>query len=189
MGEVREENERLKLYLERIMRDYKALQMQFLDIVNKQDDRKQQPENSPGRAGAQELEESSLISLSLGWDSGPSSLGKDGKAKLSSAPKNNDQKIDEDHQEGLALSLDCKFEAARKSGMSIESNNLPNNTSPENSSEDRKEEAGEVWPPSKVLKTLRSGDDEVSQQNPAKKARVCVRARCDTPTVGIASIS
>ncbi|OWM80576.1 hypothetical protein CDL15_Pgr006606 [Punica granatum] len=46
MGKVREENERLMMHLERIMRDYKALQMQFFDIV-KQDNRKQQPRFIP----------------------------------------------------------------------------------------------------------------------------------------------
>lgn len=180
MGEMKEENERLKKFLERIMRDYKTLQKQFLDIV-KQDDQKQQSANIPS-AGAQELEESSLVSLSLGLDSGSSSSGKCEKSKLLSASRNDDQKLDEDHQEGLALSLDCKFEAAIKSGTS--GSNLPNNTSPKDSSENQKEEAGEIWPPSKALKTMRSGDDEVSQQNPPKKTRVCVRARCDTPTVG-----
>ncbi|OWM65323.1 hypothetical protein CDL15_Pgr008913 [Punica granatum] len=174
MGEVREENERLKLYLERIMKEYKALQIQFFDIA-KQEDQKQQATEDTDTASAQELEESDLVSLSLGRVSG-SSVGKDEKRKSLSGLENKDQKINED-REGLALSLDCKFGAA-KSGMT---ESLPNNTSPENSLEDPKEDAGE--PPSKVLKTMRSGDDEVSQQHLAKKARVCVRASCDTMTM------
>lgn len=173
---MREENERLKMHLERVRRDYETLRMQFLDIV-KQGDGKQQLADDPGASCAREPKESDLVSLSLGWVSGSSSR-QDEKNKLK------DHKIaDEDcHQEGLALSLDCKFEPA-KSGTT--SSNLLSNTSPENSFEDHKEEAGEIWPPSKALKTTRSGDDEASQPNPAKKARVCVRARCDTPTVSI----
>ncbi|KAK4781686.1 hypothetical protein SAY86_015788 [Trapa natans] len=189
MGEVREENQRLKMLLERIMRDYKTLQMQFLDMV-KQDHQKQQPaaaaNYSPtsAPAGAQEPEESSLVSLSLGLDSGSSSSGKYEKGKLLSAPGNDNKKTDEEHRrEGLALSLDCNFDVANKSGISGVSK-LPNSSSPGHSSENQEEEeAGEIWPPSKAPKTTRNGDDQVSQQNPPKKARVCVRARCDTPTM------
>lgn len=85
---------------------------------------------------------------------------------------------DEQAKESLSLGSLCTFEAS-KSGTN---ETLPN-PSPENSFGEPKEEAGETWPPSKVLKTVRGGDDEVPQQNPAKKARVSVRARCDTPTM------
>ncbi|KAK4767903.1 hypothetical protein SAY87_003044 [Trapa incisa] len=184
MGEVREENERLKMLLERIMTDYKTLQMQFLHMV-KQDHQKQQPAaaaNSPAIAAtsAQGPEESSLVSLSLGLDSGSSSSGKYEKEKENHlpAPRNEDYP-----HERLALSLDCKFDAANMSGISGVSN-LPSSTSPELSSENHKgEESGEIWPPSKAHKTSRSGDDQVSQRNPPKKTRVCVRARCDAPTM------
>ncbi|PKI78194.1 hypothetical protein CRG98_001365 [Punica granatum] len=178
MGEMREENERLKMYLERIMRDYKELQMQFFNIVKQEDGRQQQAVN-PGSGAHQELEESDLVSLNLGWVSGSSSVGKDKKRKLS-ALEIKDQKINDD-QQGLALSLDCNFEAAKSGTVESLAKNM--NPEKENSSEDPKEDAGEMWPPSKVLKTMRSGEDEVSQQNPAKKTRVCVRARCNTPTM------
>ncbi|KAK4752914.1 hypothetical protein SAY87_021712 [Trapa incisa] len=162
MGEVKEENERLKMRLERVRRDYDTLQMQFFDIIKQDGDGKQQQQSVNY---AREPEESDqLVSLSLGW-----------KKKDEKISKLDDHRITnkDDQQEDLALSLDCKVGPAKKG-----------NTSRENSSEDHKEEAGEAWPPSQVLKTTtRSGDDEASQLNPTKKARVCVRARCDTPTM------
>ncbi|XP_043724307.1 WRKY transcription factor 72A-like [Telopea speciosissima] len=59
-------------------------------------------------------------------------------------------------------------------------------TRPETSFEEqKKEEAGETWSPNKILNIMRSedDDDEVSIQTQMKKVRVCVRARCDTPTM------
>ncbi|XP_021286059.1 probable WRKY transcription factor 61 [Herrania umbratica] len=163
MGEVREENQRLKMYLNRIMKDYESLQMQFYDIV-RQDAKKSTATTNNDH---QEDEEPELVSLTLGRFSSDSK--KDDKNKTSSQGKE-----DERGKQGLSLGLDYKFEASK-------SDVDEPNPSPTNSSQEPKEE--ETWPPSKVLKTMRSGDDEILQQNPVKKARVCVRARCDTPTM------
>ncbi|KAK6276270.1 hypothetical protein POUND7_005979 [Theobroma cacao] len=163
MGEVREENQRLKMYLNRIMKDYQSLQMQFYDIVRQDAKRSTATTNNDH----QEVEEPELVSLTLGRFSSDSKT--DDKNKTSSQGKE-----DERGKQGLSLGLDYKFEASK-------SDVDEPNPSPTNSSQEPKEE--ETWPPSKVLKTMRSGDDEILQQNPVKKARVCVRARCDTPTM------
>nr|DAD31180.1 TPA_asm: hypothetical protein HUJ06_010031 [Nelumbo nucifera] len=166
MGEVREENERLKMVLARIVKDYQSLQTKFFGIAQ-QEAATQFADTAPKD---QEIEEPELVSLSLG--------------RISTEPKkeeknSNSSKCKEDDHEGLSLGLDCKFEVSNPG-----STERASNPSPENSLEEPKEEeAGETWPPSKFLKTMRSGDDEVSQQTQVKKARVSVRARCDTPTM------
>ncbi|XWS51095.1 hypothetical protein CRYUN_Cryun12cG0147000 [Craigia yunnanensis] len=166
MEEVREENQRLKMYLNRIMKDYQNLQMQFYDIV-RQDAKKSAATTNNDH---QEVEEPELVSLTLGRFSSDSR--KDDKNKTSGQGKE-----EEKGKEGLSLGLDYRFEASKSDG---DHEPLPK-PSPGNSSQEPKEE--ETWPPNKVLKTMRSGDDEVLQQNPVKKARVSVRARCDTPTM------
>ncbi|XVF54273.1 hypothetical protein PTKIN_Ptkin05aG0167500 [Pterospermum kingtungense] len=156
------------MHLNRIMKDYEKLQMKFYDIVG-QDAKKSTAKTNNDHQEAVE-QESELVSLTLGRFSSDSR--KDDKNKTSGQVKE-----EERGKEALSLGLDYKFEA---SNSDLDDEPLPN-PSLANSSEEPKEE--ETWPPSKVLKTTRSGDDEVSQQNPVKKARVCVRARCDTPTV------
>ncbi|XVE54835.1 hypothetical protein DITRI_Ditri03aG0114200 [Diplodiscus trichospermus] len=171
MGEVREENQRLKMHLNRIMKDYHNLQMQFYDIV-RQDAKKSAATTNIYEH--KEVEEPELVSLTLGRFSSDSR--KDDKNKASGSGKEEERSL----KEGLSLGLDFKLEAAASKSDGDDDEPLPN-LSPANSCQEAKEE--ETWPPSKVLKTMRSGDDEVLQQNPAKKARVCVRARCDTPTM------
>ncbi|KAF5203880.1 Wrky dna-binding protein [Thalictrum thalictroides] len=169
MGEVRQENERLKTILSRIVKDYQSLQMHFFDIVQHEQAKKTTEDPTP----MHEDEEHELISLSLGRNS--SERKKDEKTISHSSKSKPDE-------EGLALGLDCKFEGPNQ-GLPIEP---ATNLSPEDSlGETKEEEAGEQWPPSKILKTMRSADDDVLQQPPVKKARVSVRARCDTPTVSI----
>ncbi|GMJ05740.1 hypothetical protein HRI_004243200 [Hibiscus trionum] len=177
MGEVREENQRLKMYLNRIMKDYQELQMQFYDIVG-QDSKKSRaaPNNEHQQQVEQEeKEEPELVSLTLGRFLTESKRDDKGKASGSSTHGKEEEIRG---NEGLSLALDYKFEASKSE---VDDEPLPN-PSPVNSSQEPKEE--ETWPLSKVVKTTKSGgDDEVLQQNPAKKARVCVRTRCDTPTM------
>lgn len=161
------------MHLNQIMKDYQTLQMQFDNIL------KQEAKESANRAARTDLldhqatDEPELVSLSLG-------------RSTSSEPRKdqNPKRLKDDQQEneGLALRLDSSSFEMPKTGRPSTENSLK--SSPENSLEANKE-AGESWPPQKVLKTTRSEDDEVLEQNPAKKARVSVRVRCDTPTVSV----
>lgn len=195
MGEVREENVRLKTDLGRIMKEYQTLQMQFNNIVQQEASKKSIMMNPTTTT----REETELISLTLGNFSGlpKSNFHKDDKYTHRVAPASKNGKetmaIDDDGREGLSLGLDCKYasEPSNKSGATDQGGPSGSNPSTESSFEERKEEAGETWPPSKALKPAKRATPEqeevLESQNPAKKARVCVRARCDTPTVISAS--
>ncbi|KAI6675690.1 hypothetical protein NL676_003596 [Syzygium grande] len=179
MSQVREENLKLKMYLNQITREYRTLQMKFFDAVKQDDDNKKSAE-AAAKGSCREINQESdeFVSLSLGRTTSDSKkLSLEDKSKSLNQVKENTN--DHKFEEGLGLGLDYKFEVS-KSGTT---ESLPN-PSPDTSIEEAKEEAGETWPPSKVLKTMRAGgDDDVSEQNPVKKARVSVRARCDTPTM------
>lgn len=167
MDEVMEENQRLKMYLDRILKDYRTLQMQYRDVMQ------QEPTKSPKNYhDLTEAADHELIDLSLAMSS---------IDKKSKTPKLNDVQI---HKQGLSLGLDCKFDLPEKSPVKPSPN-----LSSENSVEEVKEEAGETWAP-KGVKNARDGggEDEISQQNPTKRARVSVRVRCDTPTVSLINI-
>ncbi|PWA39515.1 WRKY DNA-binding protein 72 [Artemisia annua] len=173
MGEVKEENQRLRVHLDQIMKDYQTLQKKFQDIIHHQ--QQETPTTINANAIKQNEEpqindESELVSLSLGRTSSMDIVKKD---KRSTTPPTKSA-------EGLDLGLECgKFEIS--STTQAESSI---NLSPDNSLEEAKDEAGETWTPQKPPTPKRSGDDqEVSQQNPVKKTRVSVRVRCDTPTM------
>ncbi|KAF5734709.1 WRKY transcription factor 61 isoform X3 [Tripterygium wilfordii] len=178
MGEVREENQRLKMRLDRIMKDYQTLQMQFHDIVQ-HDHQPKKLTTNPNNPHLEIEEPDQLVSPSLRRFS--CDVRKDDEKKKSSSIEKN--AIREDHHEqidyrdGLNLGLGCKFEASKSDASD------PPNSSFE---EQQKDDAADTnWIPNKVLKTSKSvgGDDEVLQQNPVKKTRVSVRARCDASTM------
>ncbi|KAL2492912.1 putative WRKY transcription factor 72 [Abeliophyllum distichum] len=102
MGEVIEENQRLRMRLDRILKDYRNLQMQYQDVVQQEAAKKP---TSP----VQDTEEESaeLISLSLGMSSSDPFIKKDGSCKISRKEKL-DEKLEK--QGSLDLGLDCKFE-------------------------------------------------------------------------------
>ncbi|KAJ8560526.1 hypothetical protein K7X08_022386 [Anisodus acutangulus] len=171
MREVMEENQRLRMHLDRIMKDYRNLQNQFHDIVQREAEQK-----SSSTVNTTQHESDQLVSLSLGRTT--SDMKKDELSKMFKKYKAHDE---EEVNKSLALGLDCKFETTPTECS-------PVNVSPENSLEEaNKEENGETstWQPNKILKTMRNnGDgDDVSQQNPTKRARVSVRVRCDAPTM------
>lgn len=165
MIEAREENERLTKYFDRIMKDYHNLQMKFFDIV-KNDGRK----TTDNTNGHHQIEETGTF-LSLHLGSVPPRETNDQKKRIVVSSQ---LKEDNQAKEVLSLGLDCRSFELFKSKVVV------------SRLEELKEEARETsWLPSKVLKTMRSGDDEFQRQNYVKKARVSVRARCDTPTVCI----
>lgn len=182
MREVMEENQRLRMHLDRITKEYRNLQNQFHDIVQKEADKKSSSTvNTTYHESDQEADQ--LVSLSLGRTT--SDMKKDELSKIVKKDKGHDN--EGGVNKTLDLGLDCKFKT-------IPTECSPVNLSPENSLEDQanKDENGETsttWPPNKNLKTMRNngdgdGDgDDVSQQNPTKRARVSVRVRCDATTV------
>ncbi|KAK7411467.1 hypothetical protein VNO78_02900 [Psophocarpus tetragonolobus] len=179
MGKVMEENQRLKGCLNRILNDYRTLQMQLHNVVEHPQDIKDSSEKVSSDDHQETVNESDLVFLSLGRL--PRNNEKANKVVSNKALKEEE----EEDKEGLSLGLECKFETS-KSGSTTE--HLQNTQSPTNSVEEvpKEETGGESWPSGKGNKTTRDHttvEDEVSQQNPAKKARVCVRARCDTPTL------
>ncbi|MCD9638298.1 WRKY transcription factor 72B [Datura stramonium] len=176
MREVIEENQRLRMQLDRIMKDYGNLQNQFRDIVQREADQKSSSTvNTTQHESDQEADE--LVSLSLGRTK--SDAKKDELSKILIKKDKGRHGEEAQVNKSLALGLDCKFETITPTQCSS-----PVNLSPENSLEEaNKDENGETS--NKIHKTTRnSGDgDEVSQQNPTKRARVSVRVRCDAPTM------
>ncbi|KAK8699797.1 hypothetical protein V6N13_115875 [Hibiscus sabdariffa] len=165
MGEVREENERLKLLLCQIGKDYQSLKTRFLDLLQKEE---------ANRSLTMSAASSHLISLSLG------------RCSSSDPPKKEDKRCSNKEDDGkrnnngLELGLQCKFEL--QGSTEPEKNNNPSTESSLGKPEE--EEPNEVWPPSKILKTMTSGDEEdVSEPMLLKKTRVSVKTRCDTPTM------
>nr|AEO31479.2 WRKY transcription factor 72-3 [Dimocarpus longan] len=185
MGRVREENKRLKMMLERIENDHKALQLRFFDILQHSPPKNGAPKDvkhssSPG-SHDEAVMEPELVSLCLGRTSSPTddSNKKEEKTSINNSCSKSSNEDDDHHGElkaSLSLALDSKFQPSLELVSSMSRGNSLEET--------KEEEGGETWPPSKILKTMKSGgDEEVSQQNHVKRARVSVRARCDAPTM------
>nr|XP_043608067.1 WRKY transcription factor 72A-like [Erigeron canadensis] len=189
MGKVREENQRLKVHLDQIMKEYQALQNKFQDILHQQETTSTTTTaaaiiiNHHNEKPQINNDESELVSLSLGRTSSTELVLKKDKRSTTLSPTKSSS--GDDHQ-GLGLGLECgKFELSSSTKQAETSANpSPDNSLEEDQAKDH--EAGETWTPQKPPTPKRNAaddDQEVLQQNPAKKTRVSVRVRCDTPTM------
>ncbi|KAI4973891.1 hypothetical protein ZWY2020_041672 [Hordeum vulgare] len=179
MGEVRKENERLKTLLSRMVEDHRSLQKQF-DVLHQQGRGKNPAVGSPEHTSP--AEGPGFISLRLGTSAGTS------RQNMGEEIKGNTNNPD---GKGISLGPSSARGAvgARTDGSETKVGPDVVTLSPGGSSEeDATTETTTTSAPSKAAKIPRStggveAEEEVAQQPLAKKARVSVRARCDTPTM------
>jgi hypothetical protein len=181
MGEVREENERLKTLLSRIVSDYQTLQTHFLDVVKVREQAAKakllpaEPAPAPVADDADDL-----VSLSLGTRANGGAGRKKGHERSSSSSGTAD-----DSQLSLGLGFARPSADEDKAGSGASAGPVLNLSSDSSSADqDTAKVSGEAdgCRPGETRKIPSGGvDDEVQQQ--AKKTRVSVRAKCDTPTV------
>ncbi|KAK4272019.1 hypothetical protein QN277_020626 [Acacia crassicarpa] len=156
MGGEREENEeRLK------MKDYQSLQLRFFDILRREAAEKVIADSSNSH---DETEEPELLSLCLGRS--PRDPKKE--TRIGNTAKH---KESEDLEACLTLGLDSNCELS----MEMVSDQSPGET--------KEADIEGTWQSNKSVKAKNGEDHEISEQIPAKKSRVSVRARCDTPTM------
>ncbi|VAH98129.1 unnamed protein product [Triticum turgidum subsp. durum] len=182
MGEVKKENERLKTMLSRMVENHRSLQKQF-DVLHQQGRGKNLVVGSPAHTSlSNDVKEPGFFSLHLG-------------TSASTSRPNMGEKINSgaNYPEGrdmcLELSSGCKaVGVAGQSETKVRRDVLT--LSPGGSSEEQAVETTTTSAAaSKMVKNPRSTgngvemEEEVAQQPLAKKARVSVRAMCDTPTM------
>ncbi|KAI3729140.1 hypothetical protein L6452_17790 [Arctium lappa] len=160
MGQVRQENQKLKHTLTRVLKDYKSLQMHFNDFFQQE-----VPKSSERLDPDQEGDGTELISLRLGTLSSYKPK-RDGPKKVNCFSKS---KEDGDDDQELKLGLGCEFDLTP---TRVGINDL------------KKDETTQIMePPVDSLKTQRIEDNDLLDQIPLKKARVSVKVICDTQTM------
>ncbi|KAH0668835.1 hypothetical protein KY289_023328 [Solanum tuberosum] len=161
--EAKEENERLKRMLSKMVKDYKSLQMHFQGILTQKNSKNNIIATSNNIH--EEKEQVELVSLSLGRSSSTS------RELIKELLYDDKNKSNKKHSkllfDGLELGLDCKF-TQENSFEELKKENI-NNERPI---------LVQNYPPSKMDYC----DEEFLQQIPQKKARVSIRAVCGTTT-------
>ncbi|XP_074578909.1 putative WRKY transcription factor 72 [Curcuma longa] len=179
MGEVKQENEKLKSILAHIVSNYQLLQKNYSNYVE------QGRPKPPAVEGKDEEEEHDLVSLRLGTSSSTPVQKKTEEINNNNDDDDGDAASEKEKETDLTLGLDFKIDSFRQK--------TEPNPSPANSFEETKEEdkpGEEPWTANNNKAALKdspqnnsTGEDEAAQQPQVKKARVSVRARCDTATM------
>ncbi|KAL6520360.1 WRKY transcription factor [Orobanche minor] len=201
---LREENMRLRILLQQIEKDYKALQMQFVDVLHRKPKKNNGSPNvfagenyttacarsrgdGGGGGGGDDDQEQELVSLRLGTNTPTEPKKENIITSVITTPISKTITCEKDDvvELGLGYNSPERLKNTDDGPVSFGRNSGPdhqNNNNNSNSLTGKKEEDDQTSPTSKVLKTQRGGDEEVCQTN-VKRARVCVRAKCDTPTM------
>ncbi|RLN23357.1 putative WRKY transcription factor 72 [Panicum miliaceum] len=187
MGEVREENERLKTMLSRIVSQYQSLHTRFLDVVKVHEQAaKAKLPVAPAPAPAADVDDpDDLVSLSLGTRS--NGARRKGHERSSSSSGTAETTADEGQLSlGLGIARGCGLSADDDKASGASAAPVLNLSSDSSSAGDTAKPAqdADACPPGTARKSPSAGegaDDEVQQQ--AKKARVSVRVKCNTPTM------
>ncbi|XP_022987187.1 probable WRKY transcription factor 72 [Cucurbita maxima] len=160
MREVREENERLKKCLDETMKNYETLKRQLHEMGQTREAKKSTQTTAIAIHNHEVEEMDQMVSLTL---------GRRLFNNISSPTKSDPQNVG--------------FLGVAETNVQTPSTHQ---TQTPTDSEAKEEETTPIWPPGKSMKGLPApptGEDEVSRQNPPKKPRVSVRARCDAPLV------
>jgi hypothetical protein len=175
MLKIRQENEQLKATLGQLINEYKSLEVRYLSIIQQEETNKNL-DASKVNDHQESQKHSKFTSLSMGEDS--SGTKHENNTETFSKSK---EKCTKDHED-LVLRLDCKYNGSNNSeiGENMRNHKL------EDSSEEPKDKEEETWSPNKMPRKSNDedGNDQETPQPTVKRARVSVRARCDTPTVG-----
>lgn len=165
MGQVKEENQKLKHTLSTVLEDYKSLQLHYKDFFQQ----KEVTKSAEKLDHDQEDDGNELISLSLGTLS-RYKYKNDSPKKVDCFRNSKQATDDENDDQDLKLGLGCEFDPTPAKVDFI------------NDKKDEKTQTLEL--PVHGLKTDRStDDDELLDQIPLKKARVSVKVVCDAQTV------
>ncbi|GLJ17779.1 hypothetical protein SUGI_0310400 [Cryptomeria japonica] len=173
MGQMKEENKKLKLALSEIMNNYQNLQVHLLTIMQqeKQKENNPQPEETPKESEKWE-EESEMVALSLGTNFFATKAAKEETLGGESGKEVvHNTKGPQEDLKGFNLSLAFKDEEETRK------ENKGRSVSPTTSQAKSEEEMMRSY---KALKTL----GENSEAAPTiRKARVSVRVRCQAPVM------
>lgn len=147
-------------------KNYRSMQVRFFDILRQEASCRKPTDDS---CSLEDTKESGLVSLCLGMN--PMIVSERDKEK--ETKEHSPKVVVDEEDEGLDTKLQLSAEVRTSS------------TSPR--LQEHKEEE-ETWPPNKIQKTSTGEDDDALPQTQAKRTRVSVRARCDSPTVRFITI-